>query len=78
MKVLTGKVISNKLNKTVKVAVERTVVHPIYKKRSRVSKNYLVHDENGVQVGDTVKFAASKPYSKMVKWNIIKAGKETK
>jgi len=79
MKVFTGKVISTKLNKTAKVSVERTIVHRLYKKRSKVNKKYLVHDDLGVAVGQTVKFAASKPYSKMVKWAIIvPKGKETK
>lgn len=79
MKVFTGKVISTKLAKTAKVAVERTVIHRLYKKRSKVVKKYLVHDEIGAKEGQTVKFAASKPYSKMVKWAIVKIeGKETK
>jgi small subunit ribosomal protein S17 len=71
MRIFTGKVISTKRSKTVSVAVESVFVHPIYKKRFRRLKKYSVHDEKGVKVGDRVKFIASRPYSKTVKWNII-------
>lgn len=72
MKILTGKVISKKMLKTATVVVERMVVHPLYLKRYKKMKKYHVHDEIGVKVGDTVKFAASKPFSKLKKWRIIK------
>lgn len=71
MKIFTGKVISKKMQKTATVAVERIVVHPLYKKRLKRTKKYQVHDELGVEVGQTVKFVASKPYSKLKKWKII-------
>ena len=71
MKVFTGKVVSTKMKDTATVAVERVVVHPIYKKRYRRIKKYHVHDEIGVKVGQEVKFCASKPYSKSKKWKII-------
>lgn len=75
MKIFTGKVISNKMQKTATVAVERVVVHPLYKKRLKKIEKYHVHDETGVKVGQQVKFAASKPYSKLKKWKIISSPK---
>lgn len=71
MKIIIGKVISTKQQKTATVLVERMVIHPLYKKRYRRAKKYQVHDELGVTVGQNVKFVASKPYSKSKKWKII-------
>ena len=71
MKIFTGKVIATKTAKTATVAVERVIIHPLYKKRVRHDTKYQVHDEKGVKVGETVKFTASKPYSKTKKWRII-------
>ncbi len=73
MKIFTGKVISKKMEKTATVAVERTVIHPVYKKRMRRMKKYHVHDIFGTKVGQTVQFTASKPYSKTKRWKIIKS-----
>ena len=72
MKIFTGKVISTSTPKTATVAVERIVIHRLYKKRFKKVRKYHVHDENGVKVGEVVKFAASKPFSKIVKWKILK------
>lgn len=72
MKIFSGKVISRKMEKTAKVSVERMVVHRLYRKRFKRTKNYLVHDELGSQIGDIVKFVACKPISKFKKWKIIK------
>lgn len=71
MIILKGKVISKRMEKTATVVVERVVVHPIYKKRYRRSKKYHVHDTFGVEVGQTVKFTSSKPYSKSKRWKIL-------
>ena len=57
--------------KTATVAVERVVIHPMYKKRFRRDTKFQVHDELGVKIGDLVRFTASKPYSKTKKWKII-------
>lgn len=57
--------------KTATVNVDRVIVHPVYKKRFTQSKKYQVHDEMGSKVGQTVKFVASKPFSKTKKWKII-------
>jgi small subunit ribosomal protein S17 len=78
MKIFTGKVIATKTAKTATVAVERVIIHPLYKKRFRRDTKYLVHDELGVKVGDTVKFVASRPYSKMKKWKILEVVGEKK
>lgn len=72
MKIFTGKVTALKMAKTATVAVERVVIHPLYKKRFKRDTKYQVHDELGVKVGDLVKFVASKPYSKVKKWKITK------
>lgn len=71
MKIFTGKVVNTKRAKTIAVAVENIFIHPLYKKRFRRIRKYSVHDEKGAKVGDSVKFTASRPYSKTVKWNII-------
>jgi small subunit ribosomal protein S17 len=76
MKVFTGIVIRTS-DKTAKVAVTRVVAHPIYKKRIKRTKNFLVHDEVGVLVGTQVQFVDSKPYSKLKRWKIV-TGKEKK
>ncbi|KKU09332.1 MAG: 30S ribosomal protein S17 [Candidatus Woesebacteria bacterium GW2011_GWB1_45_5] len=76
MKIFTGKVIGTKTAKTATVAVERVVIHPLYKKRFKRDRKYQVHDETGVAVGDTVKFVATRPYSKMKKWKITEVVKE--
>ena len=78
MKILTGKVISTKMDKTATVVVERVVVHPLYRKRFRRIKKYHVRDEIGAKEGNTVKFVASKPYSKQVKWVLIEVVKDDK
>lgn len=71
MKIFVGRVTALKTEKTAVVSVERVVVHPLYKKRFRRDRKYQVHDEIGTKLGDTVKFTASKPYSKTKKWKIL-------
>jgi len=72
MKTFTGKVIAKKMLKTATVAVERVVTHPVYAKKFKRIKKYHVHDEMGTQVGDTVWFVPSRPYSHLKKWKIVK------
>lgn len=72
MKIFKGKVTAKKMQKTATVEVERTVIHPLYQKRYKRAKKYQVHDEIGVNVGDTVKFVTCKPISKLKKWRIVK------
>jgi len=71
MKIFIGKVVAIK-PKTASIVVERSVTHPIYKKKLKKEKKYQVHDETGVKVGEIVQFKASKPHSKSKKWEIIK------
>lgn len=81
MKIFTGKVIALKNAKTATVAVERVKVHPIYKKRFQRSTKYQVQDEIGTKLGDVVKFADSRPFSKSKKWKmlqVVNAKKEAK
>ena len=78
MKIFTGRVVSKKMNKTATVAIDRVVIHPVYKKRFRRTKKYQVHDEIGANIGQVVRFVASKPYSKTKKWKLIDIIKEKK
>jgi len=77
-KIFTGTVISKKMLSTATVAVWRVVLHPVYKKRVRTQKKYQVHDELDTQVGQVVKFAASKPFSKTKKWQVLEVAKSKK
>ncbi len=71
-RILQGKVVSNKADKTVTVLVERQVAHPTYKKIVKASKKYAAHDEaNACNIGDVVRIVESKPYSKTKKWAVI-------
>jgi len=64
-KVRIGKVVSNKMQKTVVVAIERTVPHPTYGKPMKKTKNFKAHDENNdCEIGDTVKIMETRPLSK--------------
>ena len=71
-KVLSGKVVKNKNDKTVVVLVKRRYIHPFFKKVLTSSKKYHAHDEkNKFKIGDNVKIIESKPYSKMKKWETV-------
>ena len=67
---LKGKVVSDKMEKTVVVVVERVFAHPIYKKRVRVTKRYKAHDEVGAKVGDEVMIEETRPLSKDKRWRV--------
>ena len=70
---LTGKVVSDKMNKTITVLVERKVKHPLYGKIMVRSKRYHVHDENNeFQAGDMVIIEECRPLSKTKAWRVIK------
>ena len=71
-KTFVGKVISNKMQKTLVVLVERTVMHPIYKKFYKIHKKYSVHDENSQgKIGDVVQIVESRPLSKTKRWKLV-------
>ncbi len=70
---LIGKVISNKMQKTVVVEIERIKEHPKYKRRFKVHKKYKAHDEKGeYKEGDRVIMEECRPLSKEKKWRVIK------
>jgi len=71
-KVLTGVVVSNKMDKTVVVRVARTFRHPLYGKVVKVHKKYHAHDENNsCQEGDEVRILEARPLSKTKRWVVI-------
>ncbi len=71
-KILNGKVIRDKNDKTIVVLVKRRYAHPFFKKVMTSSKKYHVHDEkNKFKIGDLVKIIESKPYSKMKRWEVV-------
>lgn len=72
-KVLVGKVVSNKMEKTGVIAVPSVKPHRLYGKVSKVTKKYKFHDENNdCNLGDLVEIEESKPYSKDKKWRLLK------
>ena len=71
-RVLTGRVTSDKMDKTVTVLVDRRVMHPLYKKFIRRSKKYAAHDEaNLCKTGDTVRIEECRPISKRKTWLVV-------
>ena len=70
---LTGKVVSNKMQKTIAVAVERYVPHPRYGKYQRRTTQYLAHDENNEsREGDLVAIEECRPLSRHKSWRLVK------
>lgn len=68
----TGVVVSNKMDKTVAVKVERRLMHPLYGKFVKRSKKFLAHDEeNTCKIGDTVRIMETRPLSKMKRWRLV-------
>ena len=73
---LTGKVVSNKMQKTVAVSVERLVKHPTYGKYVRRTTKILAHDETGeCQQGDLVDIAECRPLSRRKSWRVVRVVK---
>ncbi len=71
-KMRQGVVVSDKMNKSVVVKVERTVTHRLYKKIMRRSKNYHAHDEeNSCKVGDLVRIMECRPLSRTKRWRLV-------
>lgn len=71
-RILEGRVVSDKANKTVSVLVERRTMHPLYKKYVKQSKKYAAHDEaNAFRAGDVVRIQECAPISKSKRWTVI-------
>lgn len=71
-KVREGKVVSDKMQKTVVVAVESLVTHPVYGRRIRRTKKFKAHDEeNQCRIGDTVRIVETRPLSKEKRWRVL-------
>jgi small subunit ribosomal protein S17 len=71
-KTYTGKVVSNKMDKTVVVAITRLFQHPVYKKTVKKVSKFKAHDaENACEIGDTVIITETKPISKDKRWLVL-------
>ncbi len=67
-----GVVVSNKMDKTIVIAVKRKVKHPIYHKFVNKTSKFYAHDEaNSCNIGDTVKVAETRPLSKSKNWRLV-------
>lgn len=71
-KTRTGRVVSDKMDKTVVVAVETLVRHPLYQRTVRQTKKFKAHDqENSCRIGDKVKIMETRPLSKEKRWRVV-------
>jgi len=71
-KIRTGKVVSNKMQKSIVVAIERKVPHPIYKKYFRRTARLMAHDEKQeAGIGDLVRVMETRPLSKQKRWRLV-------
>ncbi len=71
-KTRVGRVVSDKMQKTVVVAVDRIFVHPLYGRRLRRTKKLYAHDAEGIaHIGDTVRVMETRPLSKMKRWRVV-------
>ena len=78
-KIRTGVVTSNKMAKTITVAVERKVKHPMYGKFLKKTTKFHAHDEkNECSIGDTVKIMESRPLSKTKRWRLVEVVEKVK
>ena len=69
---ITGRVVSNKMDKTVSVAIERLIKHPVYGKYIRRTTKVLAHDAaNECKQGDTVQISECRPISKNKSWSVV-------
>ena len=68
----TGLVVSNKMDKTIAVQVDRRLKHPLYGKFVKRSKKFIAHDEeNTCNIGDRVRIMETRPLSKMKRWRLV-------
>ncbi|TXI34519.1 MAG: 30S ribosomal protein S17 [Niabella sp.] len=74
-----GVVTSNKMNKTITVAIERKIQHPIYGKFLKKTSKFHAHDEkNECSIGDTVKIMETRPLSKLKRWRLVEVVEKVK
>ncbi|HAQ50848.1 MAG TPA: 30S ribosomal protein S17 [Gammaproteobacteria bacterium] len=72
LRIVTGRVISDKMDKSITVLVERKVAHPIYKKYVKRSTKLHAHDEeNTCHIGDVVNITSTRPISKTKSWRLV-------
>jgi small subunit ribosomal protein S17 len=78
-KIRVGRVVSNKMEKSITVAVERKVKHPLYGKFMKKTSKLMAHDEkNECGIGDTVKVMETRPLSKNKRWRLIEVIEKAK
>ena len=78
-KIKIGKVISDKMQKSIIVAVERKVPHPLYKKYFTQTTKLMAHDEKEeAKIGDTVKIMETRPLSKQKRWRLVEIVEKVK
>lgn len=78
-KIRIGVVTSNKMEKTITVAVERKIKHPIYGKFLKKTTRFHAHDEkNECSIGDTVKIMETRPLSKLKRWRLVEVVEKVK
>lgn len=74
-----GKVVSNKMDKSIIVAIERRIMHPIYKKYFKKTTKFMAHDQNNVaNIGDTVKIMETRPLSARKRWRLVEVVEKVK
>ncbi len=78
-KTRVGRVVSDSMAKTVVVAVERRMAHPLYGKRVTRTSKYYAHDEEGkAHTGDTVRIMETRPLSKLKRWRVVEILEQAK
>jgi small subunit ribosomal protein S17 len=78
-KTVVGRVVSNKMDKTVSVAVERRYRHPLYGKILKRTSKFMAHDEkNECKIGDTVRIMETRPLSRLKRWRLVEVVERVK
>ena len=78
-KTKVGIVVSDKMDKTINVMVERRLPHPIYGKSVKLSKKFMAHDEkNECTIGDKVRIMETRPFSKRKRWRLVEVLEKAK
>lgn len=78
-KIRIGTVVSDKMDKTVVVAIQRLTAHPLYNRRMKITKKLKAHDEsNECRVGDKVKIMETRPLSKQKRWRVVEIVEKAK